>query len=93
MIDCGNPISEKSFKSLWITSSADTKQFNVSYKVDGSTDSWKTLTTAPSDVRINTQKLNFPTGTRGRYIQLYISSNQYFNIRGMTLIYEELPLQ
>lgn len=90
--DCGSPLTQKSYKSLWVTSSRDTVDFTVSYSIDGS-DTWSTLTPTTVSTRINTYKLNFPIGLRGRYIQFKISGTKFFNVRGMSLIYEELPLQ
>lgn len=90
--DCGSPLTQKSYKSLWVTSSRDTVDFTVSYSIDGS-DTWNTLTPTTVSTRINTYKLNFPIGLRGRYIQFKISGTNFFNVRGMSLIYEELPLQ
>jgi hypothetical protein len=90
-IDCGLPLTDKIFKSLWVTSSKDTVSYKIDYTLDGSTNTY-TLTPTLISTRLNTSRLTLPSATRtGKYIQFKIYSNEYFNIRGMELYYEPKP--
>lgn len=76
VFDFNNPVTEKTYNTMWAIAKNTGNEISIKYRLDGSTGTWTSKTlNLYNDYGIKTEKIPFEHSTKGRYIQYKIDDN------------------
>ena len=91
--DMDNPLADKIYKAIWVNCENSGNPINIRYRLNGSSGDWTSATVLTNDTdKTTVKKVGLPN-VRGKFIQLKADCTGYMNVRGMAVVYEEVPVQ